>query len=147
MKFTEKINNTRSGIKNKIYYSFIPKDVKVIIGIVVGIVVLVLISVIAAYAVNANAHSSVGSAIENAECIPESTLDKTCAKDLICFVPLIRNNTASTTLSGTCIRIPTVAGLGAYCTNSSSGPNCETGSSCQFVQVDTFASAAKCLKM
>lgn len=146
MKLTEKINNSRSNIRNKIFSSLIPKDVKIIIAVVIGIIVLVLITVLATAAANANSSGSIGLAIEGADCLLDSSKEKTCVKDLTCFIPLTRNNTIGE-VSGTCVRTPKFVSVGAYCTNSSSGPNCETGSVCLYVPGDSYSSAAKCLKI
>jgi hypothetical protein len=145
MKIKETFNNARSGIKNKILSSLIPKDIKVILAVVLGVFLLIAISVaIAIGVVNKNNQIKSTTINEGEKCIPKS-LDLACAQDLTCFAPLKSNDVASE--FGTCIRLPKVVGIAAYCKNSTDGPQCEGGLSCQFLQDDQFEMAAKCAKI
>ena len=147
MKFTTKIKNTKTSIKQSIFLSFLPKN---IIYIFTGIILTIIMIIVIALTVASRNPSSVetqemqiGTAINGDECfsaIGQVNSQKLCIKDLTCFVPLT-NSKASDPAPGKCISLPKIAGIGEYCTNSSNGPNCDSGSSCQFVKT-----WAKCIK-
>jgi hypothetical protein len=143
MKVKETFNNARSGIKKKILSSLLPKDIKVILAVVLGVLLLIVISVAIAVGVKNNQNKST-TVNEGEKCIPKS-LDLACAQDLTCFAPLKSNDVASE--FGTCIRLPKVVGIAAYCKNSTDGPQCEGGLSCQFIRDDQFGMVAKCAKI
>ena len=141
MKVKESIKNAKSGIRNKILSSFLPKDIKVTIAAVLGFILLIVITVVIAISVSKSNQSQSILVNEGEKC----TQKLGCGQDLTCFAPLLSDN--ATAEFGTCVRLPKTAAIATYCKNSTDGPHCANGISCQFTKDEQFGIAAKCVKI
>ena len=137
MKVKETIQKIKETIKNhKILSCFI------IVTIIAILVAIVMVEFAKNFSSNISSPGGENFSVNEGEKCTRNSPFLYCGGNLSCFVPL-KNATAE---FGICVNRSNTTAIATYCKNSTDGPSCNNGTSCQFID-DEYGMTAKCVKI